>query len=198
MRRRGPPTECHRDELDTPARAGRWQTPKLQLREVGLRQMYGSIFNEPFHDAEAHPGNDATEAERTADAEVRMGQNVTWTVKPFIDPQAWAVLTNTAPPEKVCEIPDGPGAYKKALLIAAAPELLEALEAFQDAAESWHNFHHGSELVECDEICAQISKGRSAIAKAEGIYEPGRPTANERTSDPSPQPAAIQKQIEHP
>jgi hypothetical protein len=39
--------------------------------------VYGSIFNEPFHDAEAQPGNDATEAEHATDAEVRMGPYVT-------------------------------------------------------------------------------------------------------------------------
>jgi hypothetical protein len=112
---------------------------------------------------------------------------MSWTVKAFINPSAWVVLTDTAPPEKVCEIPDGPGAYQKALLIAAAPQLLEAAKAklanceeCEDAALMPGEY--------CSDECIALA---DAIAKAEGIYEPGTLTST-RTSDLSPQPASIQ------
>jgi len=54
-----------------------------------------------------------------------------------------------------------------ARLIAAAPDLLEALKKFEHAATSWHEFHHGTH-IECDELCACIEPATHAIAKAEG------------------------------
>jgi hypothetical protein len=55
-----------------------------------------------------------------------------------------------------------------ARLIAAAPELLEALRAFRNAAVSWHNFHHGSSTVQCDALCEAIPAAEAAIDKAVG------------------------------
>ncbi len=48
----------------------------MQLRNMGLRKMHGAIPNEPLHDAQAQPGNDAPEADRATDAEIRMGSNM--------------------------------------------------------------------------------------------------------------------------
>ena len=53
-------------------------------------------------------------------------------------------------------------------LIAATPELLEALKAVAAQAESWHKFHHGSSNVQCDSICELIPQMNAAIDKAEG------------------------------
>lgn len=55
---------------------------------------------------------------------------------------------------------------KRLLEINAEP--LEALKDILAQAESWHNFHHGSESVQCDGICERIPHMRAAIAKAEG------------------------------
>ena len=55
-----------------------------------------------------------------------------------------------------------------AALLAAAPDLLAALRKFVTAAKSWHDFHHGSETVQCDWLCECIAPGEAAIAKAEG------------------------------
>lgn len=53
-------------------------------------------------------------------------------------------------------------------LIAAAPDLLDALRTFVTAAKSWHEFHHGSQTVQCDWICEAMLAGEAALAKAEG------------------------------
>lgn len=55
-----------------------------------------------------------------------------------------------------------------AALVAAAPELLEALQAFVTAAKSWHDFHHGSDTIACDWLCECIPAGEAALAKAAG------------------------------
>lgn len=58
-------------------------------------------------------------------------------------------------------------------LIAAAPELLEALRTFVEQAKSYH--HSTGHEVEgatmhgaCDSLCEAIPAGEAAIAKAEG------------------------------
>ena len=53
-------------------------------------------------------------------------------------------------------------------LIAAAPDLLAALRKFVTAAKSWHDFHHGSDTIQCDWLCECIEPGEKALAKAEG------------------------------
>ena len=55
-----------------------------------------------------------------------------------------------------------------ARLIAAAPELFASLEAIYEQARSWHEFHHGSECVQCDGICEELPRMKSALAKARG------------------------------
>lgn len=49
-----------------------------------------------------------------------------------------------------------------------------ALRVFVNAAQSWHEFHHGSETVQCDAICEAIPRGLAAL---DGLPRP---------SDPSP------------
>lgn len=53
-----------------------------------------------------------------------------------------------------------------ARLIAAAPEVLTALQAFVAAAKSWHDFHHGSDTIQCDWLCECLPAAQAAIAKA--------------------------------
>lgn len=55
----------------------------------------------------------------------------------------------------------------RAALIAAAPDLYEALEAFVRSAESWHECHdHETSPVQCDAVCACIPAARAALKKA--------------------------------
>jgi hypothetical protein len=51
-------------------------------------------------------------------------------------------------------------------LIAAAPDELDALRAFVTAAQSWHDFHHGSNDIACDWLCECIAPGIAALTKA--------------------------------
>jgi hypothetical protein len=56
-----------------------------------------------------------------------------------------------------------------ARLIAAAPDLLAALQTFLAEADSWHNEtgHEDSDpIIHCDAICAARGPAREAIAKA--------------------------------
>jgi hypothetical protein len=55
-------------------------------------------------------------------------------------------------------------------LIAAAPEMYDALKSFTEAAESWHATHHGQSIVQCDLICESIPAARAALAKATRLH----------------------------
>ena len=54
-------------------------------------------------------------------------------VRPFINPQAWAVVTTEKPPQKICEVRETQKPY--ADLFAAAPDLYEALEDLLKAGD---------------------------------------------------------------
>jgi len=47
-----------------------------------------------------------------------------------------------------------------------------ALERITEAAKSWHEFHHGSDIVQCDEICACLPECEAALES-----NPVQPTA---------------------
>jgi len=56
-----------------------------------------------------------------------------------------------------------------ARLIAAAPDMLEALERICAEAESWHSVHgHSRDSVQCDSICQLIPEMQRAIHLAKG------------------------------
>jgi hypothetical protein len=57
----------------------------------------------------------------------------------------------------------------EAELYAASLQMLEALKVITKAARSWHDFHHGSKLISCDEICAALPAAEAAIQKAEEL-----------------------------
>ncbi|SRR6266566_1116617 len=46
--------------------------------------------------------------------------------------------------------------------------MLEALRKITTAARSWHDFHHGDTIVQCDEICAALPTAEAAIRHGEG------------------------------
>jgi type IV secretory pathway ATPase VirB11/archaellum biosynthesis ATPase len=41
--------------------------------------------------------------------------------------------------------------------------LEEALRTITTAAQSWHDFHHGSRTIPCDEICEALPQARAAL-----------------------------------
>jgi hypothetical protein len=45
--------------------------------------------------------------------------------------------------------------------------MLEALRKIAKAARSWHDFHHGSNMIQCDEICEALPAVEDAIERAE-------------------------------
>ena len=47
-------------------------------------------------------------------------------------------------------------------------DLLAALIDITEAAQSWHDFHHGTEDIQCDDICKALPKAKVAIRKAKG------------------------------
>jgi len=51
-------------------------------------------------------------------------------------------------------------------------QLRAALQRFVTAAKSWHDFHHGSQTVQCDWICECLAPGERALA---GIPEQPQP-----------------------
>ena len=76
-------------------------------------------------------------------------------------------------------------------------QLRAALERFVTAAKSWHNFHHGSQTVQCDWLCECIAPGERALA---GIPEQGSSAAeceahNLEVAGATPAPASIQAPI---
>lgn len=44
-----------------------------------------------------------------------------------------------------------------------AAQLEAALQQFRSAAKSWHDFHHGSETVQCDQFCELIPVADAAL-----------------------------------
>jgi hypothetical protein len=44
--------------------------------------------------------------------------------------------------------------------------LYMALAKITAAAESWHNFHHGSSVISCDSICEALPIAKAALAAA--------------------------------
>lgn len=60
-------------------------------------------------------------------------------------------------------------------------QLRTALQRFVTAAKSWHDFHHGSQTVQCDWICECLPTGEKALA---GVPEhPQAPIARVTISD---------------
>lgn len=51
----------------------------------------------------------------------------------------------------------------------AAPDLLDALKAFEREASSWHEMHRDNDTTKCDSLCECLSAARAAIAKAEAL-----------------------------
>jgi hypothetical protein len=43
-------------------------------------------------------------------------------------------------------------------------QLRAALQRFVTAAKSWHDFHHGSQTVQCDWICDCLPAGEKALS----------------------------------
>jgi hypothetical protein len=63
----------------------------------------------------------------------------------------------------------GPESLANGKLIAAAPELLTALERICVESESWHSVHgHGEGSTQCDSICQLIPEMQRAIRHAKG------------------------------
>jgi hypothetical protein len=54
-------------------------------------------------------------------------------------------------------------------------QLRSALQRFVIAAKSWHDFHHGSQTVQCDWICECMPAGERALAD---IPEQTQPSGN--------------------
>lgn len=50
------------------------------------------------------------------------------------------------------------------ILKAENDQLRAALQKFVTAAKSWHDFHHGSQTVQCDWLCECIVPGERALA----------------------------------
>lgn len=50
------------------------------------------------------------------------------------------------------------------ILRAENDQLRAALQRFVTAAKSWHDFHHGSQTVQCDWICECMPAGEKALA----------------------------------
>ena len=91
-------------------------------------------------------------------------------------PGPWAIYVN-APSDVVirkmskdgyelCAIARVSSGYANAHLIAAAPELLEALRGMLALDEEHHQRGHCD-----DDVCAEVRKARAAIAKATGEEE---------------------------
>jgi hypothetical protein len=98
-------------------------------------------------------------------------------------PGPWEVVDRHLSPRYVVKPDDGvdvisgwtmicqPEESRDCDLIAAAPELLEALEHICAEAESWHKetgHEDDDPIIKCDGICACIPQMRAAIRKAKG------------------------------
>ena len=44
--------------------------------------------------------------------------------------------------------------------VFVSARLIKALNELRDQAQSWHDFHHGSQHVQCDAICEALKKVR--------------------------------------
>ena len=164
--------------------------------------MYGAILNEPLHDAPAPPGNDATEAERAADAEVRMGSNVVKThefvpsggdgcqqcgfgpgaLQHNTSQSEWKRITD---PETFHEPPNyyNRGGYH-------CFDVMDALGLFT----KYYIAAAFTYIWRCDFKGAAAEALRD-LKKARRYLDweiQRRETANERTSDPNQQPTSIQ------
>ena len=55
---------------------------------------------------------------------------------------------------------------------AESARLRAALQTFVTRAKSWHNFHHGSETIQCDGLCEAIAPGEAALdSQAAGTFK---------------------------
>ncbi len=50
-------------------------------------------------------------------------------------------------------------------------ELRSALRTITAAAQSWHDFHHGSNDIQCDAICEALPAARAALRPKEPSYD---------------------------
>ena len=81
--------------------------------------------------------------------------------RPFINPSAWAILTDETPPVKVCELSDFASHSKNyADLFAAAPELYALLEQVLVDIEN--------AVGDCGGYPTDPKPIRAALAKARG------------------------------
>lgn len=73
---------------------------------------------------------------------------------------SWIVVSND---DLVCEVERGEQEEDRAHLIAAAPDLYEALKAFVA--------YHSGHVMTCPELLARMALSRAALAKARGEAE---------------------------
>jgi hypothetical protein len=59
----------------------------------------------------------------------------------------------------------------------------KVLEEFSTAAKSWHDFHHGSDTVQCDWICELIPKAKTALCHSLPIGQRGEELSAQSTSE---------------
>jgi hypothetical protein len=81
-------------------------------------------------------------------------------VLPFINPEAWAVVTEETPPRLICEVPNQKNALRYARLFSAAPDLYAALDnAMLLLREVWRRDNPNHPIWR---------NGPAALAKAQG------------------------------
>jgi hypothetical protein len=99
--------------------------------------------------------------------------------RPFINPSAWAIITDETPPVKVCELSDFASHSKNyADLFAAAPDLLAAVEKAIDTIYDWYTMPHAGSMPQSEEMKAEswrlyqnspeMKMLHAAVAKARG------------------------------
>jgi hypothetical protein len=96
-----------------------------------------------------------------------------WEAKPETDYVAAQVWCEG---RLLCDVFGESRAARKAnaALIADAPRLYaenvrlrEALLKIASAAQSWHDFHHGDDIVGCDEICEALPLAQAALKESD-------------------------------